>query len=284
MVEVLTEEEKAIAGNQGLSSEDIAEIERKREEEKATPPPEGEQTPPAGVGSGAPAGSEEAQPTAEDEIARLTEELESVKAADAGKVKDLVHMRDEVRYLKTQVGQPQPQLQPPPQVQPFPEVADDDYLTGAQLKTLKTNIDAQLKKVTDDALNTASDTKWFLSEKFAKSKHEDYEEKYAEFQRIADANPLLWNIASFEADPCEYIYERALLESNKSGEPKKEVVDAKKEVVDKITKTKPKFPSGSGGGGSPTATTLEQAAQMSPSEWAQLPEADRAKLLRESGG
>lgn len=275
MVEKLNEQEEAMMKEQGLGEADIVAENEKRAKEESGTPPEGKKE-----------GEENVEPpaeTAEEAVSRLTTELTETKAADAGKVKDLVSMRDEARALRSDLETLRAaNVQPQPEGTKFPEVADEDDVSGADLKQVKESFATLLKAERDRSDNLAISLHRQTNETLTRMQHpEDFDKHYAVFQEAVKDDELLGRIANLEQNPVEFMYQWGKAHGN--GDPATVKAEGAAEVVEKLNQAKVKFAGSGGGGEAPTKVTVEQAAAMTPTQWGALPEADRARIMRESG-
>lgn len=226
-------------------------------EEKVALPPEGEET-------------GEVTETPEETIARLEKEKDDLSKESAGRLNEIINLRDRTRAAEIELGTARKVA--PPVGSIFGEKEDEDVITVKEAKAMqREQLDILIAEIDQQKMRT--------SEKLAKREHKDYDKVVEKFQEMARLNPTLGRIAYFDPDPAEYMYQRGLTHPDLQSEAE---TKAKADVIGKITKPKPKLPTGGGGRG-PERMTLEKAADLSPEEWEALPEAERAKLMREAG-
>ncbi len=212
--------------------------------------------------------------TPEEMGIRLEEEREEL-------VKERDRMGYDLRTLKDQQKLDQIELQnlrqanKPPEKSPFEGMVEEEGLTVGQAKGI---FEAQELRLQTDYLTRLDLQKQAFSDGLARVRHsEDYDEVIAHYAKMALDNPTLERIAYFDQNPGEYRYQKGLEHPDLKA---KATTKGKTEMVNRITKPRPRLPGKGGGGTAPGATTLQQAVDMSPEEWEAKPEEERVKFLQ----
>lgn len=107
----------------------------------------------------------------------------------AGMKAELARIRQQKRDLERQV---QEQAKKPEPEQNFFDDPD------AALSNLRQTVQTEVQKARID-----------MSEEIARSRHDDYDEKIAAFQDMAQENPVLWAEMSRQSNPAEWAYKQA---------------------------------------------------------------------------
>ena len=210
---------------------------------------------------------EEPTETPEEMVERLEAENERLSKESQGRLDTIVTLRSKARTRTPEVVQPTAK-------DPFEGRDPEDTFTVADAR-------AADKRLQERERALKLQTKLDVSIDFAAGQHKDFDEAYANFEEKAEKNPALWGVAYGERNPGEYIYKEGK-GTPSVAEVTKEVT---KEVVEKIQKPRARLPKGGGGGklGGPMTMEQKMAIASDPNQWAKLPEAERAKIMREVG-
>jgi len=232
--------------------------------EEQTALEEYEANPPEGEGPPSPQGE-----SIEEKLANLESEILTLKEDSKGKMNEIINLRDKNRALDLELQN----AKPSPSGKSILEGREPtDYLSIDDARALQQENFNLLLSESDKQRNR-------MSEKFARLQYKDYDEVVGKFHELAKANPVLERLAIFDEDPAEFMYQRGLLHPDIQKDIK---AGTRKEVISKITGARPHIPKGGGGAG-PSEMTAERAAELSPEEWKNLPDAVKVKILKETG-
>ncbi|GAH50208.1 unnamed protein product [marine sediment metagenome] len=209
----------------------------------------------------------------EEKATRLEEENEALaKERDRGGYKQRM-LEDQVKANQLEMDALK-RSEKAPAAKLFDGMDDSDPLTVREVREV---MELERRNRQDEIIVQFDQQRQVISDSIAKSRHKDFDEVMEKYRDMVRGNPSLERIAYFDPDPAEYRYQKGLdhpdLKAKRSAKEKGTVVTT-------ITKPRPRLPKGGGGGAAPGLTTLKQAADSSPEEWAAMSEEERVKHLQ----